>query len=78
MDIFPAELIRIATFLFKSLFLLIGVFVFAVNYFQAREASKIESKLSVSLPGSVHAAMSFQLLLSLLFVIAMSLFLIWP
>lgn len=78
MDMFPIEFLKISGSFFKYLFFVIGSAVFAINYFQAREAKNIEQKLKVNLPGSVHAVLSFQLILSLIFVFAMLIILLFP
>lgn len=77
MDILPTETVQVITISFKALFVVIGALVVLVNYFHSKEAVKMERKLSIALPGSVHLAMSAQLVLSLIFLFAttMTLFL---
>lgn len=68
MDIFPTELVHTFSILIKIVFLVIGTLLVAVNYFQTHEALKVEKRLNIALPGSVHFVMGFQLLLSIIFV----------
>lgn len=77
MAILPTEAVRVITLSFKALFVVAGGIIVIINYFHNKEAIKMERKLSISLPGSVHLAMSLQLLLSIVFLFAatMTLFL---
>ncbi len=76
MDILPTNSINIITIAFKVLFVIAGCMIVAVNYLHTKEARKMESKLSIALPGSVHLAMSMQLLLSILFLFVTTIFLL--
>lgn len=72
----PTNATQMITIAFKVLFVIAGGMIVVVNYLHTKEARKMERKLSVSLPGSVHLAMSLQLLLSVLFLFVMTLFLL--
>lgn len=69
MDILPTSLTIVIIATFKILFIIIALIIVVVNYLHTNEAKKMERRLSVSLPGSVHLAMSFQLVLSIMFLI---------
>lgn len=60
---------------FKIIFLLIGCIVALVNYFQIKEANKMEDKMSVALPAAVHFSMTAQFLLSVVFVFVSTVYL---
>jgi hypothetical protein len=59
---------------FKILVLIVGSVVVAINYFHTKEAKKMERKLNIALPGSVHLAMSLQMFFSISFIILATLF----
>lgn len=77
MDILPTETVHVITLSFKLFFVVAGGIMVLVNYIHSKEANKMERKLSIALPGSVHLAMYLQLLLScgFLFAATMILFL---
>lgn len=78
MDIFPIEFAKVSLVLLKVAFLLIGSTLAAISYFHVRETNKMEKRLKISLPGSIHVMMSAQLLFSTAFVFFMFLLLFWP
>lgn len=78
MDIFPTEFAKMSLTLLKVVFLLSGSIIAAVSYFHVRETKKIEKRMEISLPGSVHVMMSAQLLFSTIFVFFVFLLLFWP
>lgn len=64
MDILPADALNVVSSAFKILFFITAGIIVLISYFQAKEARKMESKLKISLPGSVNLAISLQLGLS--------------
>ncbi len=60
---------------FKIILLLAGCIVALVNYFQIKEANKMEDKMSIALPAAVHFGMTAQFLLSVVFVFASTVYL---
>lgn len=68
MDIVPANILPMIVTSFKIVIVLGAGAIVAINYFQNKEAKKMERKLSISLPGSVTFAMSLQMLISVAFL----------
>lgn len=77
MDILPTNILFVLTLSFKILFVIVGIIIVLVNYLHASEARKMERRLSVHIPGSVHLAMSLQLYLSAFFVLLASITLLF-
>lgn len=70
-----ADIIQSASFVLKIIFLIASCAIVGISYFHAKEAKKMEAKLSVGLPGSVHIVMTVQLFLSVVFVFLATIFL---
>lgn len=70
MDILQPSTLNAVTLAFKVLFFIAGSLILLINYFQSKEAAKMERKLNIALPGSMQFAISFQLLASIIFVFA--------
>ena len=68
MDMLPANIISMFIFSLKTIILLTSAIVVAINYFHSREARKMESKLNVVIPGSIQLVLSFQLIISIIFL----------
>lgn len=68
MDILPTNIIPVIENSFKILVVVVGGVVVAINYFHTKEAKKMERKLNIALPGSVHLALSLQMLFSISFI----------
>lgn len=68
MDIIPTSALSTIVTSFKILFIVIGVIVVAINYFQEKEARKMERKLSIELPQSIHIVLSTQIVISFIFL----------
>lgn len=70
MDILPINVTMIFIPILKFIVVIAAVGVVLINYFHSKEAMKMEKKLEVLLPGSIHLAISIQLFLSILFLFA--------
>lgn len=75
MDTLLANVISIIKFSLETFIVITASIILVFNYFQAKEARKMERKLNISLPGSVSLALNVQMILSLLFLIAALIFL---
>ena len=59
----------------KIVFVLAGVIIALIHYFQIKEANKMEGKMSVTLPAAVHFGMTAQFIISVVFVFASTIYL---
>ncbi len=75
MDIQVTNIMGAIIISFKIILLLAGCMVALVNYFQIKEANKMEDKMSIALPSAVHFGMTAQFLLSVAFVFASTIYL---
>jgi uncharacterized membrane protein YidH (DUF202 family) len=75
MDIIPTDALKIAETGIKIFFVLAAGVIITLNYFHTKEAKKMERKLDVALPGSIHLAMSVQFLLTIIFLFLATAFL---
>jgi hypothetical protein len=74
MDI-QANLMNAIITTIKIIFLLAGGIIALIHYFQIKEANKMERKMSITLPAAVHFSMTVQLVVSLIFVFASTIYL---
>ena len=75
MDILPTNILNLMVSMIKVFFVLAGLIIVGLNYFHTKEARKMEKKLDVPLPISVNLGMSFQFILSIIFLFLTTIFL---
>lgn len=68
MDILPGNVLGTTAFVLKVLFLAAAGFLVLLSYFEAKEAQKMERKLSIAMPGVVTFAISLQFVVSIIFL----------
>lgn len=77
MDMLPTSVISVVELSLQALIVISAVVIFAFNYFQVKEARKMERKLNMFLPGSVGLAMSLQTTASIAFLVLAAAFLLF-
>jgi len=74
MDILTTNMTNGIVTSFKIIFVIAGCIVALVNFFQIKEATNMERKMSIPLPTGVHFGMTLQFLLSVVFVFASTIY----
>lgn len=75
MDALIANMANPIIFILKIVLVVGGCFVALINYFHIKEANKMQKKMDIALPSGVGFGMSVQLLLSVVFVFASTVYL---
>ena len=68
MDLIPTNIQTTIDLALRILIFAVGLVIFGVSYFQAKEAKKMERKLSIAFPGSVRLAISMHMLFATVFL----------
>lgn len=61
----------------KAFFIGVGLIIFVMSFFHARESRKMEARLKIKLPYYLQTLLSFHMVFSAIFVIAATLLLLF-